>query len=707
MTITYHYDQARHACIFKAPSETNGKGFRDFKCEIASGLTWLEFQPYARTLAKHCKSERPDTIIGLVEVLKQQQRYIESDTIYLPTNVDEWDEFIMGHFEFTLDYLGPKGTRNPNSRIAKWSATALFYRRLKSDSVVPLDVYVPPARLLDSNIEPEISQPLGKLTEQITSNTGAWHKQSLVSRDLCLDEDEFLSRISNSLVHAIDATTTGCIEYFDKLKRAHTLGRKLISRVNRGDLISRIKNNNFYCNGKHVADPTSEDGLSWFLAAALYYLTETPHLNAISFVSFSKIAFFKDITKKAGQRKLTKLISDQIGELGIQTTNINENLSRLLGQISARDCAAAASILIIDQPKFTSMGIQSAKIVLSNGKPAIETQVDDTSLLFTVEKPRADKYQSELLSTRSAEIFIYIVECTKLIRAKLKKAKDPKHRFLFLTATRDGILCPGNIDNIMQANGHTLYDEIAHHLEGRNIDRETFSLGSLRVTQGLITYFHTGSLYAVSRKLGNAKQTVKSSYIPDWVQERRYIWLIRAFQAKLVLLATVNKPWHFSASDFLTESDLKRFISQQLSKNKRTDAFSQHFRKEFSTADLGRSNIFSIANASLAFSIDEKSLSALYILTDRAAKTMTPEELEKFDPELQTSMGSLIDLRSLISTAAEGKFSSEADKMLAAALHQGSRLELNMTHNAALRHAAEDLGKEIHLRRTVNTNGHP
>lgn len=706
MTITYDYDQARHACIFKTPCETNGKGFRHFKCGIASGLSWHEFEPFAKTLAKHCKSERPDTVIGLVEVLKQQQRYIESNLISLPTNTDEWDEFIIGHYEFTLDYPGPRGERNANTRIAKWSATALYYRRLISDNVVPMDVYVPSSRLLDSNIEPEISPPLGKLIEQITLNTGEWHKQSLVSRDLCLDEDQFLSRISNSLVRAIDATTTGCLQYLDKLKRAHALGKKLISRIERKELISRIKNDDFYHNGKHIADPTSKDGLSWFLAAALYYLTETPQLNAISFVSFSRIAFFKDITKKAGQAKFTKLINEQIGELGIHTTNVNENLSRFLGQISARDCAAAASIFIIDQPKFTSMGIQSAKIVLSNGKPAIEAQVDDTYLLFTVEKPRADKYQSELLSSRSAEIFNFIIDCTNSIRDKLKKAKDPKHKFLFLTATRDGILCPGNIDNIMQSNGHTLYDEISHYLEGRNIDRETFSLGSLRVTQGLITYFHTGSLYAVSKALGNVIQTVKSSYIPYWVQERRYIWLIRAFQAKLVLLATVNKPWHFSASDFLTVPDLKKFISQQMLKNKRTDAFSQHFRKAFSTTNVECSNIFSIANANLTFRVDEASLSALYILTDQASKAMTPDELEKFDPELQTTMASLIDLRSLITTAAEGKFNSEAEKMLAAALHNGSRLEFNMMHNAALRHAEEYAGTTIHIQRTVNSNGH-
>ena len=282
----------------------------------------------------------------------------------------------------------------------------------------------------------------------------------------------------------------------------------------------------------------------------------------------------------------------------------------------------------------------------------------------------------------------------------MKRKNDSKANYLFLTVTKLGIICPGNIDNIMHANGHTLYKEIAHHFDGLHFDKETFSLGALRVTQGLITYFQTGSLYAVSQRLGNQIQTVKSCYIPNWVQERRYIWMIRAFQAKLVLLATIDKPWALETSDFLTEDDLKVFVSKQLKKTRRSDAFSQHFRRHFQHCE-SNSTILELSDAHLAFEISEKSLAALYTLVNHSTEHTDPKELEKIDPVLNVSLNSLIQLKGLIAGVAEANLSSDLEAMIAASLHQGSRIELKIIHQKAQLIAKSQTIISTRLKRSV------
>lgn len=683
MPVTFSYDSNRHTCTFFAPSQKNSKGEREFRCRMAPAISWAEFNSYAQEVVDNLKSESSDSIMEQVEVLKDIQRYAIAENMHLPKNAGEWEEYLLGHFEFTLDYLGAKGKRSPETRIFKWSNTERFYKKLQKKGIIPRDAYIPSRHLSDANNMPRKQRsPVGKLAKNISDASKIWNKSALISRDLCLDEDEFLCRISKSLSSAIQATIDGCLEYLEKMKAAHELGRKLIERVDPAELKKRIISRDYYLNGVHITDPKNKDGLSWLLAGVNYFLTETDQLNSVSYVKLSNIEFFKDFSKGSTQDNATKLINQTIGSYGINTTNVNENLARLLGHLSARDCAAIASILMIDQPKFPSLGLQSARLRTSDGAPLIEVQIDEKAILFSVEKPRAGQFQVETLTSRSAEIFNYTLHCTRAIRTKLKHKNDTKAHYLFLTVTRDGIICPGNIDNIMHSNGHTLYKEISHHFDGLHFNKETFSLGSLRVTQGLITYFQTGSLYAVSQRLGNEVQTVKSCYIPNWVQERRYIWMIRAFQAKLVLLATTNKPWALETSDFLTEDDLKKFVSKQLKKTQRTDAFSQHFRRHFQDCE-SNSTILELSDAHLAFEISEKALGALYILVDHVTENTHPKDLDKIDPILNVSMNSLIQLKGLIAGVAEANFTSETEKMIAGAIHQGSRLELQILHQKA------------------------
>ncbi|MCK8686720.1 hypothetical protein [Pseudomonas umsongensis] len=683
MPVTYSYDANSHACTFSAPSQKNRKGKREIKCHMAPTISWAEFAPYAQAAVENLKSESPDSIMDQVEVLKNIQRYAIAKNIQLPKGAGEWDEYLLGHFEFTLDDLGAREKRSPETRIYKWSNIERYYKRIQEKDMIPIDSYIPSRHLSDGNNMPRQQRsPVGKPAQQVLDTSENWNKSALISRDLCLDEDEFLHRISKSLSSAIQAITEGCLEYIAKMKAAHKLGQRLIERVNPIELKTRIINKDYYLDGIHVTDPNSKDGLSWILAGVNYFLTETDQLNSVSYVKLSSIDFFKGFSSGSTQDKVTKLINQTIGSLGINTANVNENFARLLGHLSARDCAAIASILMIDQPKFPSLGLQSAKLQTSEGAPLIEVLIDEKIIQFSVEKPRAGQFQVEALTPRSAELLKYTLHCTNAIRTKLKHKNDAKANYLFLTVTKSGVICPGNIDNVMHSNGHTLYNEISHHFAGLHFDKETFSLGSLRVTQGLITYFQTGSLYAVSQRLGNQVQTVKSCYIPNWVQERRYIWMIRAFQAKLVLLATINKPWSLETSDFLTEEDLKVFVSKQLKKTWRSDAFSQNFRANFKNRETN-STIFELSDSHLAFEISEESLAALYTFVDHATKHTHPKELEKVDPVLNVSINSLIQLKGLIAGLAEANLTSETEKMIAASLHQGSRLELKIIHQRA------------------------
>jgi hypothetical protein len=684
MAVIVSYNVKRHACNFTVPSSMNGQGNRTFKCAMSPTVTWQQLAPFAHAAVDTLKSDASDSIMEKVEILRSMQRFMTSKEIAFPKQDSDWDEYLGDHFEFTLDDLGTTSKRSPETRIKKWIQNARFYQAAQTSGLIPKSAFIPSAHLSDgSRFRTSPRPPLGKLANAVSGASGEWNKQSLVSRDLCLDEDEFLCRISSSLSTAIQATVEGCEEYLTKMKAAHELGRSLIARIDEKDLERRVKTGDVYKDGVHVTDLRNEDALSWILAGANYLLTETDSLHSLNFNTMAKFDFFQKFRGSYYRAKFSEKIRDTIGKLGIHTKNISENFARLLGHFSARDCAAMASILIIDQPKYPSTGLQAATLVNIDGEKLIEVQLDEKTIRFSVEKPRAEKYQSETLTPRSAEIFKYILKCTQKLRIKLDANNNPRSNFLFLTVTRDGIICPGNIDNIMHSNGHTLYQEIEHHFKGLHVDKETFSLGALRVTQGLITYFQTGSLYEVSLRLGNQVQTVKACYIPDWVQERRYIWMIRAFQAKMVLLATVDKPWALTASDFLTQDELKLFVSKQLKKSKRPDAFSQHFRSKFMN-DHYSSTILEISKSNMAYEISEQSLTALYSLADYTIKNSNQKDLAKIDPILKISMDAIIQLKGLIVGIAEANLPSDLDQQTASNIYHDSRLELQMFHKKAV-----------------------
>ncbi|WP_224792110.1 hypothetical protein, partial [Pseudomonas fluorescens] len=438
------------------------------------------------------------------------------------------------------------------------------------------------------------------------------------------------------------------------------------------------------------------DRTVWFLAIVNYYFTKTKLLNAISYEAMIKIPLLKALTTNAKRKDISNGLTEILGENCFLEASTNEKICRALGMLSARDCAAAACMLIKDNPCFPSMGLQSANLLMVGNKPYFHLTSDETRLIFGVDKPRARARKVSIFTGKSAKLFKQLVEATSKAREKIKNSSNSSaYRYLFLTVTKYGVMSPGNIDNIITGKiGQNLYNLIKHDLANVNLNKDTFNLSSIRVTQGIIEFLNTGSIHAVAKVLGNTAQTVLSSYIPNWLIARNAIKGTRIFQQKIVVVSSANKPWLLEVSDFESEADLLKFITRMLTEATGQDAMTADMHKKLS-ASVPNSEIMltPLIERNLRINLCPESLGTLYAYAEYTKKNLNAVQLNLVDEATGMTPQSFICLTNLITNAAENKYTDKLEGSIQSSLKGKSLLEFTLTHKKALRIAEQRAGQ--------------
>jgi hypothetical protein len=90
----------------------------------------------------------------------------------------------------------------------------------------------------------------------------------------------------------------------------------------------------------------------------------------------------------------------------------------------------------------------------------------------------------------------------------------------------------------------------------------TLDFSRIRVTQGLLKWFDTGSITAVAKRLGNTEKTVLSNYIPQVLISAWNERIIRRFQNTLIALASHEEEWALDVVDMPNVAALNRFLAQ-------------------------------------------------------------------------------------------------------------------------------------------------
>ncbi|QVW25644.1 hypothetical protein KJF94_08890 [Pseudomonas hormoni] len=462
-----------------------------------------------------------------------------------------WDSHLHGHFESCLST-----TQSPKERMVVWSYSRQIYLELVRQGWIPKSAHVPNNKIRGGCFE-EPTAPLGANLERmaVPHTLDLVHpKHMLIARGLELEDDEYLLKIKGKFQRATDAVMEGCTEYWEDMKKCHEIGRKLRETIPEAEIIRVLNSGDYFKNGVHLAEPDAPNGLAWTLAIVHWYLTTGPGFIALNITELSKAPFFSEIMcSDYNNNRFSKRLQDVAGHMPAGTSS-SEYLTRLLGLLSMRDCAVASSILIMENPSFTSMSLTNCDLYTQSGRYYLRARDVNCFSVFSVSKPRASRRNMSALSSLSEMIITDVIKLTVIIRARLKAEGKKNWRKLFLFASREKLGSSRGMGNAMcgtkRYRGSTVFTAIEDHLSRVNIEVSGFTLSALRTAQGLICFLECGSLNKVASLLGNTVRTVRKYYIPSWLIVHWASRIIRLMQQKLIVIATDSFPWQLEATDF-------------------------------------------------------------------------------------------------------------------------------------------------------------
>ncbi|WP_152032286.1 hypothetical protein [Pseudomonas silesiensis] len=643
-----------------------------------------------------CHTAALDTFSGNLKPLKQVMLFSEETKQDLPAKLsEEWQVFIVDHFAFSAKRINVDISFETWKE--DWKRSTRFYEQLIIDKVICHNIIIPIASGKSEVIKAgeENTPPLGAgslISPTPACSLSEWPKKCFISTELNKTDEEFLGDILRELNLINDTVYNACQKYWNNVISAHDIGRELIKNIPTCKISLIINSANPAQEAKEISKLPLRERTAWFLAVVDYYFTKTKLLNAISFESMSKIPLLKAMTTTAKKKDIINGLNEILGNYCFHETSSNEKICRALGMLSARDCAAAACIIIKDNPCFPSMGLQSANLLTVGNKPYLHLTSDEKQLIFGVDKPRARSRKISILNGQSAIIFKQLVESTKKGREKIKNSPNSSaYRYLFITVTRYGAMSPGNIDKIITGDiGLNLYDTIKNDLVNVNLNKDTFNLSSIRVTQGIIEFLNTGSINAVAKVLGNSAQTVLGSYIPDWLFVRHGIKSVRIFQQKIVIVSSANKPWLLEISDFESEKDLLKFIAKMLTEATGQDAMTADMHRKLSGCVPHSEIMFTpLIERNLRINLCPESLGNLYAYAEHSSKNLDNNQRNLTDEATGLTPQSLICLAELISDAAENKYVGEVESAIQSSIKGKSLLEFSLTHKKALKIAEQ------------------
>lgn len=537
------------------------------------------------------------------------------ESSFPPSN---WGQFLLDHFTAHLE----TSKRTYEVTIATWHPIREIYEELIRSGLAPKDTKIPSATIKGLRIDDAI-RPLGVRETNVEPPhclAELLPKSCLLSVGLELPDDAYLLQLKTKLEHAAQTGRSCCLQYWETMLGCQATGKKLMSQISNEEIDNMLKGEVFFVNGQHVTEPATEGGISWFLATLRHYLKNTEGLEKLSFNQLAKIPFFKHCFNK--QKRLKKryrtAILNAAGKNRGPNIHIHETISRLLGLLSPRDCSVACAILIAENPSFTPRSLATSCLYNQNGKLYIRAKEQLSRLVFSVSKPRARKRKVSALPPLSEMIVNDVVRSTNDIREKLKHQKNGLWRRLFLPSTnrKFGATNFSRI-GLGVTNGTTFYDIYSLQLNEAGITRSTFTLRSIRATQGIICFLEHGSLSRVANLLNNGLAVVRSNYIPSWLIIRWANRLLRVMQQKLIIVATKGTPWQLEASDFTSDELLVVFVNKMITELKHGDALSEVIRKRFASEIEAQVDFIEpFAASELIINLNPESLGMLYAYSD-------------------------------------------------------------------------------------------
>ncbi|WP_155943688.1 hypothetical protein [Pseudomonas sp. G5(2012)] len=621
-----------------------------------------------------------------------------------------WPVLIFEFYSYVLLDDARESNRNIRSSRCEWGTISILLDSFMNGGLIPR-APIPTASLPNSN-KSAFTQSQSPLLENFTSRDANWCKTPLKKSEVtdlsyAINETAYFENLKSQLSSSIDAAMSICIKHWQGVMRSHNLGNAIANMADDTILADAIKvagrTKSYFGRHTHLADPRTNLGLAYFLAATKYYFFDTNELDALNWKALAKIPFFQTVATSSVIQSIIveRLIAETGGDQG--TGNFPELLGRAIGVLTTKDCAAAAAILIHEQPRFTPEALTSANIIDKNGASLLNIASPAGELLeFTIDKNRAKARKGGLLTKRCSEVLNQIVSSTDLIRKKIKRTQPEISHRLFLVASRNGCGHVGKLASSMNGIKYPcIFDDNREAFSRAGIDRGSFTLSHIRNSRGILRWLETGSVQEMAAQMGNTKATVVSSYLPPWLRKQMDVLLIRRFQQKTIILATADKKWQLPASDFETTEQLRAFIENILITDQFGNPYSDEFIRKFSLVSQDQT---SQNKGEMYICISPETLAALstyvsLIDADGNGKSTSPSTCEG----LNVNVDLIVNLHKLILVALFSDRTEKQGSPIFDLMAAGSTAELMDIWNAS-RKLISQLKKRIKFTNTPAEN---
>lgn len=502
-------------------------------------------------------------------------RYVEARSITsLPIHFQDWQHLVI---DLHIWYLStPRYKAALATRTRSWDQTmSCWLAFLSEEGFLPSGLMIPksglPRRVVDlgSSKQP---RSLGDFPSVISERTPIG--RTMYGPIFWSSDGDALENIQR-IMASRDATLAKLLyDYWTRSVRDYRTGKNL-NRSKR-----EWKQNRESCQGwkpeaneleeiggyrpELVTHPSVPDSVGNTIAVLSQILHTSKDVDCLSAKALqSHPAFHTRFAHKRSAIALEKIRSlSALTDHQFEAQTSLTLFMRFLGVLSPLDIAVACAILIREHPNLNPESLITARILNARGRSYLHTTDHGRGQIFSVDKPRAGCRKYATLSPLSVKVLKHIVRCTEPVRKILKGNGSKFWRHLFVGSAGREL---GRLEvTAKQLNGGTKYSLSRYYpeLEENGLVKGTLDFAKLRATVGMLTWFETGSLTLVSRKLGNSYRVALENYIP---KEIRRLWnerVIRRFQNVLILLASADREHNISLSDITSIQDLNSFLAQ-------------------------------------------------------------------------------------------------------------------------------------------------
>lgn len=488
-----------------------------------------------------------------------------------PTTSKEWDLLIKNMYLTTL--CTTKIKSSIETRVSIWNKNIYpFLIFLQDRDLIPVDVIFPKMKEVDQ---------VGKNSSFNVTIIGeeepykVTHKDSLdrliIPISLSRTDAEYLDEIYYDLERKRNKLHDCLTSYWKNLKDHFLLGRELMREIDIEYINRRINNKDYYnidprapknspLNGKHFlgyANKKSFGGLLYSFRYKHGCAKTEPGNSCVPSRStlYRNGDFYRSVMPKE--------------YLEVEEDSLLRKLNWMLGCIDSRDISFITALLMMENPKFTVHALYNSRVEDKSGKQILA--ISEHNLSFSVNKQRAKDIKTENLSELSLEIISTLMEMRKDNLHRIPK-NISKRLFVIRGSRSDSAFLAPSPQRATRYLSGAYHNKQAQEwlgnyfpsLEKAGIRRHTLNHKKLRDSEGVLEFFRTGSVKAVSRKIGNSEKVSLHHYLPKALIAAYNTRQVRRFQNLIIVAACTNKDYLLDAVDFNNLSELHNFIYDML-----------------------------------------------------------------------------------------------------------------------------------------------